>query len=150
VVEATDDWSRRAVPMALFSSDAFPFTRTLARGPCRVRAGPWGAPEARREQSIEWGHAVHGREPGRGRPRPVDDHVLTLLHRCRPLVVSADPLNEGPAGVVIVVPTTTTRRGLPSHVEIEPGSSGVDEISYAKCEDRRPDVAVRPPNGGLP
>jgi mRNA interferase MazF len=51
------------------------------------------------------------------------------------LVVSADPLNEGPAGVVIVVPCTTTRRGLPSHVELEPGESGLDQISYAKCED---------------
>jgi mRNA interferase MazF len=51
------------------------------------------------------------------------------------VVVSADPLNESRAGVVIVVPTTTTHRGLPSHVEIEPGSSGLDEVSYAKCED---------------
>jgi mRNA interferase MazF len=51
------------------------------------------------------------------------------------VIVSADPPNEGRAGVVIVVPTTTTHRGLPSHVEIEPGSSGLDEVSYAKCED---------------
>jgi mRNA interferase MazF len=51
------------------------------------------------------------------------------------LVVSADPLNEGPAGLVIVVPVTTVRRGLPSHIEIEPGASGLDEVSYAKCED---------------
>jgi mRNA interferase MazF len=51
------------------------------------------------------------------------------------VVVSADPLNDSRAGVVIVVPTTTTRRGLPSHVEIEPDSSGLDEVSYAKCED---------------
>ena len=51
------------------------------------------------------------------------------------VVVSADPLNESRAGVVIVVPTTTTRRGLPSHVEIDPASSGLDEVSYAKCED---------------
>ena len=50
------------------------------------------------------------------------------------VVVSADPLNHSRAGVVIVVPTTTTRRGLPSHVEIEPGSSGLDDPSYAKCE----------------
>jgi mRNA interferase MazF len=54
----------------------------------------------------------------------------------RPAVVmSADALNESSAGVVIVVPTTTTRRGLPSHVEIEPGASGLFEVSYAKCED---------------
>ena len=51
------------------------------------------------------------------------------------LVVSADALNEGPAGLVIVVPITTAPRGLPSHVEIEPGDSGLDDVSYAKCED---------------
>ncbi len=51
------------------------------------------------------------------------------------VIVSADPLNESRAGVVIVVPTTTTPRGLPSHVEIEPASSGLEEIRYAKCED---------------
>ena len=51
------------------------------------------------------------------------------------VVVSADRLNESRAGVVIVVPTTTALRGLPSHVEIEPGGSGLDEASYAKCED---------------
>jgi len=51
------------------------------------------------------------------------------------VVVSADRLNESPAGVVIVVPCTTARRNLPSHVEIEPGESGLDETSYAKCED---------------
>jgi len=50
-------------------------------------------------------------------------------------VVSADPLNESRAGVVVVVPTTTTCRDLPSHVEIEPGGSGLDQLSYAKCED---------------
>ncbi len=51
------------------------------------------------------------------------------------VVVSADPLNESRAGVVIVVPCTTTRRGLPSHIEVEPGASGLDDVSYAKCED---------------
>ena len=51
------------------------------------------------------------------------------------VVVSADPLNESRAGVVIVVPCTTAHRGLPSHIEIEPGASGLDDVSYAKCED---------------
>ncbi len=37
--------------------------------------------------------------------------------------------------MVIVVPTTTTPRGLPSHLEIDPSGSGLDDISYAKCED---------------
>jgi len=51
------------------------------------------------------------------------------------VVVSADRLNESRAGVVIVVPCTTARRGLPSHIEIEPDRSGLDSVSYAKCED---------------
>jgi len=37
--------------------------------------------------------------------------------------------------LVIVIPCTTTQRGLPSHVEIDPSRSGLDEITYAKCED---------------
>ncbi|MGO9976553.1 MAG: type II toxin-antitoxin system PemK/MazF family toxin [Solirubrobacteraceae bacterium] len=51
------------------------------------------------------------------------------------VVVSADPLNQSRAGVVIVVPTTATPRGLPSHIETGPGGSGLDDVSYAKCED---------------
>ena len=51
------------------------------------------------------------------------------------VIVSADPLNESRAGIVIVVPCTTTRRGLPSHVELDAVSSGLDDITYAKCED---------------
>jgi mRNA interferase MazF len=51
------------------------------------------------------------------------------------VVVSADRLNEGPAGVVIVVPCTTRHRGLPSHIELDPDTSGLDQVSYAKCED---------------
>lgn len=51
------------------------------------------------------------------------------------LVVSADALNDSPAGVIVVVPLTTTYRGLPSHIEIDQASSGLDELSYAKCED---------------
>jgi mRNA interferase MazF len=51
------------------------------------------------------------------------------------VVVSADLLNESRAGVVVVVPITTRNRGLPSHIEIDRDSSGLDEVSYAKCED---------------
>jgi len=40
-----------------------------------------------------------------------------------------------PAGVALVVPVTSARRDLPSHIEIEPGESGLDHPSYAKCED---------------
>jgi mRNA interferase MazF len=51
------------------------------------------------------------------------------------VVVSSDLLNDGRAGVVVVVPITTAHRGLPSHVEIDRSGSGLDDVSYAKCED---------------
>ena len=51
------------------------------------------------------------------------------------VVVSTDLLNQSRAGVVVVVPVTTTYRGLSSHIEIDRGGSGLDEVSYAKCED---------------
>jgi mRNA interferase MazF len=51
------------------------------------------------------------------------------------VVISAEPLNESRAGVLIVVPITTAHRGLPSHVELDPDGSSLDEVSYAKCED---------------
>lgn len=54
----------------------------------------------------------------------------------RPVVVlSADRFNAGRSGLVIVVPCTTAHRGLPTHVALEPGSSGLRETSYAKAED---------------
>ncbi|WP_261569068.1 type II toxin-antitoxin system PemK/MazF family toxin [Frankia gtarii] len=51
------------------------------------------------------------------------------------VVVSADRLNRSRAGLCIVVPVTRTRRGLPSHVELAPGGTGLRETSYAKVED---------------
>jgi len=57
----------------------------------------------------------------------------------RPAVVlSVDRLNTSRAGVVLVVPVTRTRRGVPSHIEIEPGPSGLRDVSYAKVDELRP------------
>jgi mRNA interferase MazF len=53
------------------------------------------------------------------------------------VIVSADLLNEGPAGVVIVVPVTTARRDIPSHIELDPTTTGLTDVSYAKGEDVR-------------
>jgi len=45
-------------------------------------------------------------------------------------------MNASRAGLVIVVPVTSTRRNLPSHVEIEADNvSGLRDTSYAKAED---------------
>lgn len=51
------------------------------------------------------------------------------------VVVSDDELNDGPSGLVILVPITSSKRGLPSHIELDDAASGLDTVSYAKCED---------------
>ena len=63
------------------------------------------------------GHEQAGRRPG--------------------LVVSVDPFNHGPAGLVIVLPITTKAKGIPFHVQIKPPEGGLKSASYIKCEDVR-------------
>jgi mRNA interferase MazF len=53
------------------------------------------------------------------------------------VIVSTNLLNESRAGVVMVVPATTAVRGLPSHIELDPADTGLEELSYAKCENVR-------------
>ena len=53
------------------------------------------------------------------------------------LIVSADPLNHGPAGLVIIVPITTRERGIPFHIRIDSDEGGLRQVSFAKCEDVR-------------
>lgn len=53
------------------------------------------------------------------------------------VVVSAQAWLESAPPVVAVVPVTRTRRDRSTHVEIEPGASGLSATSYAKCEDVR-------------
>jgi mRNA interferase MazF len=59
------------------------------------------------------------------------------------LIVSADPINQGPADLVEAVPFTTRRRGIPTHVEVRPPDGGLREISFAMCEQLRSVAAER-------
>ena len=52
------------------------------------------------------------------------------------VIVSVDVLNNGPGGLV-VVPVTSAADGLRSHVELEPGPTGLDHVSYARCDQLR-------------
>jgi mRNA interferase MazF len=70
---------------------------------------------------IDLGHPV-GHEPAFVRPA---------------VVVSVDLLNNGPGGLVVVVPISSVAYGLRSHVELEPGASGLDRTSYARCDQLR-------------
>jgi mRNA interferase MazF len=53
------------------------------------------------------------------------------------LIVSHNTFNKSPADLVIVIPLTSTHRGIPLHVRIEPPEGGVKNTSYAKTEDVR-------------
>ena len=52
-------------------------------------------------------------------------------------MISGEGHNSSGLGVVVVVPLTTTRRGWNTHVEISPDGTGLDGISWVKCEDIR-------------
>lgn len=53
------------------------------------------------------------------------------------LVVSVDPFNQTPLGLVVVVPVTSKTKESPLHVRIDPPEGGLEHISFAKCEDVR-------------
>lgn len=67
-----------------------------------------------------------------GRLDPVQGHETGGT---RPLlVVSVDGFNSGPADLVVVVPLTSTHRGIPWHVSIDPPDGGVKNRSTIQCE----------------
>jgi mRNA interferase MazF len=53
------------------------------------------------------------------------------------LVVSVDPFNHGPAGLVVLLPLTSVAKGIPFHVPINPPEGGLKAKSFIKCEDVR-------------
>lgn len=53
------------------------------------------------------------------------------------LVISADSLNSGAAGVVIVIPITSREKRIRSHIEVAAGEAGLAKRSFIKCEDVR-------------
>ena len=59
------------------------------------------------------------------------------------LIVSADPFNQSPAGLVIAVPFTTRERDIPTHVEVRPPDGGLRDVSFAMCEQLRTLAADR-------
>jgi mRNA interferase MazF len=53
------------------------------------------------------------------------------------IVVSHSTFNTSVAELVVVVPLTTTNRGIPVHVRIDPPEGGLRTSSFAKIEDVR-------------
>jgi mRNA interferase MazF len=53
------------------------------------------------------------------------------------LVLSADQFNRGPASRVVAIPITSTRRGIPWHVDIDPPEGGLQHPSTILCDQLR-------------
>jgi len=66
---------------------------------------------------------------------PTKGHEQAGRRPC--LIISVDPLNHGPAELVIVVPITSTNRRIPTHVSVNPPEGGLSNKSFIKCEDIR-------------
>jgi mRNA-degrading endonuclease toxin of MazEF toxin-antitoxin module len=44
---------------------------------------------------------------------------------------------QSAADLVVAVPFTTRRRGVPTHVEVRPPAGGLRDLSFAMCEQIR-------------
>ncbi|MBI4766973.1 MAG: type II toxin-antitoxin system PemK/MazF family toxin [Deltaproteobacteria bacterium] len=53
------------------------------------------------------------------------------------LIISVDLFNQGPAELIVVLPVTSTEKGIPFHVPIQVSEGGLDKKSFIKCEDIR-------------
>lgn len=53
------------------------------------------------------------------------------------LVISTDDFNDSGAGLVIVAPLTTSKRGYPSRIKVAARQSGLRETSWAAVEHLR-------------
>ncbi len=51
------------------------------------------------------------------------------------LILSVDMYNNGPADHLIILPLTTKKKSIPSHIEIK--ISGLKEVSYIMCDQIR-------------
>jgi mRNA interferase MazF len=77
------------------------------------------------------------REPLRGEIWTVDlNPTIGREQRgMRPaLVVSTNQFNRGPAELLVVLPVTSKKKGIPLHVEIANPEGGVKTTSYAMAE----------------
>jgi len=79
-------------------------------------------------------------EPSRGEVwqanlSPTKGHETRGTRPC--LVISVDPFNQGPAGLVVVLPITTRDKGIPLHVAVNPPEGGLKKQSFIKCEEPR-------------
>lgn len=66
---------------------------------------------------------------------PVKGHEQAGNRPC--LIISVDLFNQGASGLVVVLPITSKKKGIPFHVELNPPEGGLKVQSFIKCEDVR-------------
>ena len=79
-------------------------------------------------------------EPARGdvwraNLSPTTGHGTRGTRPC--LIVNVNLFNQGPAGLVVVLPITTREKGIPLHVQVSPPEGGLPKRSFIKCEEPR-------------
>ena len=50
------------------------------------------------------------------------------------LIISTTRFSQGPAGLVIVLPITSTDRNIPAHILVEPPEGGLSNRSFILCD----------------
>ncbi|MCX6046154.1 MAG: type II toxin-antitoxin system PemK/MazF family toxin [Chloroflexi bacterium] len=53
------------------------------------------------------------------------------------LIISTDAFNDGPAGLLFVLPLTRTNRKIPVHIMVDPPEGGLSTRSYILCDALR-------------
>lgn len=66
-------------------------------------------------------------------PDPIVGREQAKVRPC--LIISSNQFNSSPADLLIVLPLTSTNRGIPSHIEIN--CNGLKNKSYIMCEQIR-------------
>lgn len=66
-------------------------------------------------------------------PDPTLGHEQKKPRPC--LILSQDTYNNGPAGLIIVLPLTTQKKSIPIHIEVE--AAGLSQVSYVMCDQIR-------------
>ena len=75
-------------------------------------------------------------------PDPIKENEIGKKIR-RGIIISHNLMNEGPSGLVFIVPLTIVYKGIESHVKIDPPIGGVSVQSFALCEQMRSISKIR-------
>ena len=107
---------------------------TLADGLTAPKGEPGYGPQALARSGAESGGETLRPGARSGWPISTPRAATSRLGRRPVLVVSENLFNQGPAGLVIVLPMTSTLRGVPSHVPVSPPEGGVRKATAILCD----------------